>query len=78
LFADEQNRLSPRDVSDVRIDPDGTAGWVTVNVRAQWLPLHGWRLGLLLGNLTDRRYRTHGSGIDSPGRTIGLSAQFDW
>ena len=29
LFASHQDRLSPRDVRDPRIDPTGTAGWGT-------------------------------------------------
>ena len=42
-FADRQDRLSPRDVRDVRINPDGTPGWMTVNVAATWDSGNRWR-----------------------------------
>jgi outer membrane receptor protein involved in Fe transport len=77
-FAGRQDRLSPRDVIDPRIDPNGTAGWATLNVHAQWRARPGLILGLRLDNLLDESYREHGSGIDGPGRNVGLwaDAQF--
>ncbi len=71
-FNARQDRLSPRDLRDPRIDPDGTAGWGTLNVLASWEPLDSIRLGLRLENLWDKEYREHGSGIDAPGRNIGI------
>jgi outer membrane cobalamin receptor len=44
VFADSQTRLSPRDIRDVRIDPAGTAGWMTANLRASWLPNEKWHV----------------------------------
>ena len=73
LFAAGQARLSPRDVRDVRIDPNGTPGWMTVNVRGEWDLTGELRLSADLTNLLDRRYRMHGSGIDAPGRGVLLS-----
>lgn len=72
LFARGQDRLSPRDVRDPRIDPTGTDGWVTANVDLRWQWRDGTALGLRLENLADAAYREHGSGIDAPGRNIGL------
>jgi outer membrane receptor protein involved in Fe transport len=77
-FASRQSRLSPRDVRDVRIDPEGTPGWGTVNVRAQWMPRNNLRLGAAVENLADKRYRVHGSGIDAVGRNLWVSAQLLW
>ncbi|MFC1689929.1 TonB-dependent receptor plug domain-containing protein [Pseudomonadota bacterium] len=71
-FADRQDRLSPRDESDPRINPLGTAGWGTVNFLASWQATDTLELGLRLQNLGDNNYREHGSGIDAPGRNIGL------
>jgi hemoglobin/transferrin/lactoferrin receptor protein len=78
LYTGEQDRLSPRDVRDVRINPDGTPGWGTLNVRAQWSPRDNFQIGLLLENLSDKNYRVHGSGIDGTGRNLGLSARLSW
>ena len=72
LFASQQDRLSPRDVGDPRINPLGTAGWGTLNLLIDWQATPTLQLGLRLENLADKSYREHGSGIDAPGRNIGL------
>jgi len=78
VFADSQTRLSPRDIRDVRIDPAGTAGWVTANLRASWLPNEKWHVTVSLENLLDKQYRYHGSGIDAVGRNFTVSFQVQW
>ena len=70
-FADRQDRLSPRDVGDPRIDPFGTAGWGTLNLLLSWQATDTAEFGLRLQNLGDKNYREHGSGIDAPGRNLG-------
>jgi hemoglobin/transferrin/lactoferrin receptor protein len=77
FFADDQERLNPEDLTDPRIDPDGTAGWgrVDVNVegdlgRADGGATARWHVGLL--NLFDQRYRVHASGLDAPGFALVL------
>jgi len=70
-FAARQDRLSPRDVDDPRIDPDGTDGYVTANLLLAWQPSERLGAGLRLENLGDSNYREHGSGIDAPGRNVG-------
>jgi outer membrane receptor protein involved in Fe transport len=70
-FADRQDRLSPRDERDPRIDPNGTAGFGTLNLLVTWQPAETWRTGLRVQNLGDKAYREHGSGIDAPGRNLG-------
>lgn len=77
-FADAQDELSPNDKTDPRIDPNGTDGWVRVD-----LDIGGelgeralgakWNVGL--HNLFDEAYRVHGSGFDAPGFGVvaGLS-----
>jgi outer membrane receptor protein involved in Fe transport len=78
LFASQQDRLSPRDVKDPRINPMGTAGWGTLNVLLDWQATPSLQLGLRLENLADKAYREHASGIDAPGRNIGLWVNYSF
>ena len=71
-FAAEQDRLSPRARADPRIDPNGTAGWGTLNLLLSWQASDRAQLGLRLQNLGDKNYREHGSGIDAAGRNLGF------
>ncbi|MEM8547326.1 MAG: TonB-dependent receptor [Pseudomonadota bacterium] len=68
-----QNRLSARDTNDPRIDPAGTAGWVSADLRWQWNGLAGWQVTTGVENLLDAQYREHGSGLDAPGRNLFLT-----
>ena len=54
---------------------DGTPGWATVNLRGTWRVNRHVTLNLLLANLTDQRYRLHGSGIDAPGVDARVTVQ---
>lgn len=76
VYAMRQDRLSPRDLTDPRVNPDGTAGWNTWNARLAWEFSPETTLTLLLDNMADRRYREHGSGADEMGRSA--SVVFDW
>jgi len=78
VFACRQDRLSPRDVNDTRIDPNGTPGWATINIRADWRPDQNWQVSLSAQNLLDQRYRYHGSGIDAPGLNLLLELRRRW
>ena len=71
-FAGEQDRLSPRDASDPRINPAGTPRWATFNLLLSWQANQLLELGLRLENLADKNYREHGSGIDAAGRNLGF------
>lgn len=74
-FATRQDRLSDRDLTDPRINPSGTPGWVTANVRLGWDVHPNVGVRLALENLTDLNYREHGSGIDAPGFNAVLSVE---
>jgi outer membrane receptor protein involved in Fe transport len=85
--AGRQDRLSARDLTDPRIDPAGTPGWSTLNLRVGgtlgrgrsggWLSngTLGWKVAL--ENLLNVRYRDHGSGLYAPGASaiVGLEGQ---
>lgn len=73
--ATEQARLSQRDIDDTRIGPEGTAGWTTLNFRSK-LELGTIDINLLLGNISDKAYKEHGSGIYSAGRNISLTVAY--
>lgn len=76
--AREQDRLSQRDIRDVRINPLGTAGWTILGSSISWNLNDIWQVDLAADNLLDKRYREHGSGIDAPGRNISLTARIAW
>ena len=63
---------------DPRIDPEGTAGWGTLNVLLRWDASEWLNLGLKLENMGDARYREHGSGIDAPGLNVGIWLDAAW
>jgi outer membrane receptor protein involved in Fe transport len=77
-WAGAQDRLSARDVQDTRIDPAGTPGWGELGASATWDRGGEWRLMLAAGNLLDKRYRRHGSGLDEPGRGLLASVRRQW
>jgi outer membrane receptor protein involved in Fe transport len=77
-FASRQNRLSPRDAEDPRINPKGTPGWGTLNLLLGWQLRPALELGLRLQNFGDKGYREHGSGIDAAGRNLGVWFDFSF
>lgn len=76
LYATRQDRLSSRDLIDPRINPDGTAGWATLNARVAWRANEHMDLSLRAENLGDKQYREHGSGLDEPGRNFILTVDY--
>ena len=76
FFAARQDRLSPRDLTDPRINPAGTAGYATTNIAATWNVREQLDLRLSAENLANRKYREHGTGLDEAGRSFGVG--IDW
>ncbi len=77
IFAAKQDRLSSGDIADHRIPAGGTPGWQVVNLAAQWRRGRvQWTAGL--SNVFDEAYRTHGSGIDGPGRSVWTGIRWGW
>ena len=70
---------STRDPAEVKFDANGAAidagtpGWFTLNVRGGVRLFDYTRLTLSLDNLLNKRYRQHGSGVNSPGFNVSLS-----
>ena len=78
LYAGRQDRLSARDIRDVRINPLGTSGWGSVNLRAERLFRHNLNVALEIGNVLDKNYRMHGSGLDTEGRNLSVAISRVW
>ena len=70
-WAKAQTRLSIGDVADARIPLGGTPGFVVHDLRFGLRLPNQLRLNFVLQNLSDERYRTHGSGVFASGRSFG-------
>jgi hemoglobin/transferrin/lactoferrin receptor protein len=67
-FAAEADRLSAGDVQDSqRIPPGGTPGYALLGLHGGYRVNDHLRVSLVLENLLDQSYRTHGSGSNEPG-----------
>lgn len=77
-YATRQDQLSPRDLIDPRINPQGTAGHVAYGARLAYGYTDNLKLGLRLENITDKFYREHGSGIDEPGLNVIANVDWQW
>ena len=68
-----------RDTGEVEFDEngaainEGTPGWWTLNVRAGINLNESTNLTLSFDNILDKRYRQHGSGVNSPGFNVSIS-----
>ncbi|MEO0005967.1 MAG: hypothetical protein RJA20_163 [Bacteroidota bacterium] len=75
LAAGKQTRLAQGDKDDNRIPAGGTPGWSILNIHAG----HTWKrvtIDLSGQNLTNKDYRTHGSGINGVGRSVWATLRF--
>lgn len=78
LFAQRQSRLAPEDKDDPRIPADGTPGYAVWSLKTAYQPSAGQQFLLTLENLTDRAYKTHGSGLYAPGRSAVVSYRLNF
>jgi hemoglobin/transferrin/lactoferrin receptor protein len=76
ILAGRQDRLAPGDLTDPRISRTGTPAFATVNLRGGLEVTRRVRVTLGAENLLDASYRLHGSGIDAPGRTLVVGAEW--
>ena len=76
--ADRQDRLAGGDISDPRIGPRGTPGYAIWNFSLGWKPTPKQQFLLTGENLTDRVWKTHGSGLFEPGRALRLAWRGEW
>jgi len=76
IYSSTQDRLSTRDVSDPRINPNGTGGFITYNVYLNWKLSGAAKFRFGLENLFDKKYREHGSGLEAAGRNFHTSFNY--
>jgi len=74
-WAAKQSRLAQGDKDDNRIPKGGTPGWQVVNMHAGYIARQ-FECRLVLNNILNHDYRTHGSGINGMGRALTLSIFF--
>ncbi len=93
-FAGRQTRLHPSDLKDLRICEDpanpgdtygdsgkscpGTPAWVTLNLAAHIPVSERLAITILVANLADARYKTHGSGVYAPGFDLSVLLSGDY
>jgi outer membrane receptor protein involved in Fe transport len=76
IYSSTQDRLSARDIRDVRIHPNGTGGFVTYNMYANWKLSGASNVRFGLENIFDKKYREHGSGLSAAGRNLHASFNY--
>ena len=72
-FSDTQDRLSARDIRDIRINPTGTGGFTNYNFYAKYQVAALAKIRMGVENIFDKKYREHGSGLDAAGRNYHVS-----
>ncbi len=77
-YASTQDRLSARDLSDPRINPFGTGGFVVYDTHFTWQQGINGQVRLGVENIFDKKYREHASGLDAPGRNYHVSFYYDF
>jgi outer membrane receptor protein involved in Fe transport len=75
LFASKQDRLAKGDMDDNRIPKGGTPGWKVLNFYTGY-QLKGVNMNVSLQNITNKDYRTHGSGVNGMGRSVWVRLSF--
>lgn len=77
-YADQQNRLSDRDLRDSRINPFGTGGFVVYDTHLTWQSDLNYKVRFGVENMFDKKYREHASGLDAPGRSYHVSLHYQF
>ncbi|VAW41432.1 hypothetical protein MNBD_GAMMA01-81, partial [hydrothermal vent metagenome] len=56
--------------------PNGTGGFVSYNIYANWKLSGTAKIRLGLENIFDKKYREHGSGLEAAGRNFHASFSY--
>ncbi|WNJ18518.1 TonB-dependent receptor [Pontibacter sp. G13] len=74
FYTAEQDNLSPNDIANPYIGPNGTAGWNRLDLRVGYDFPWGYAM-VGIQNLLDETYRYHGASVEGMGRNILMSLQ---
>jgi iron complex outermembrane receptor protein/hemoglobin/transferrin/lactoferrin receptor protein len=74
-WALEQTRLSVADRSDYRIPNGGTPGYAVFDLRAGFRFRRNVVVTVVLENVMNRPWRSHGSGVNGAGRGVGMALE---
>ena len=74
-FAGSQHRLAQGDKDDNRIGPNGTPAWNILNIYTG-LKIKNATFQVVVNNLGNAAYKTHGSGVYGQGRSLTLQIQY--
>ncbi|WP_287128330.1 TonB-dependent receptor [Candidatus Cyanaurora vandensis] len=75
-YASAQYRLAPNNLTDNRINPNGTPGFALLNLRAGYQLTPDLGLRLTAENLANTTYREHGSSLDGLGTNIAVTLDY--
>lgn len=70
LLAKTQDELSSGDKTDLRIPQGGTPGYAVFSLKSGFKRTKDETLSLTFENIFDQQYKSHGSGIYAPGRSV--------
>ena len=70
FMAKKQDELSNGDKTDLRIPEGGTPGYVVFSLKSGFKRTKDEQLALTFENIFDQQYKSHGSGIYAPGRSV--------
>lgn len=74
--AAKQDRLSQGDKDDIRIGPDGSPGFDIHHLRLGIKAVDWLEAVMAVENITNEKYKYHGSGIYEPGRNYKMQVSF--
>lgn len=73
LLAKTQDELSNGDKSDLRIPDGGTPGYAVFSLKGGFKRTKDELLSITFENMFDQQYKSHGSGLFAPGRSVVVS-----
>jgi len=76
IFAGKQDRLSEGDKKDRRIPEGGTPAYAVFGISGGCRIVKGLDATLVLENLGNKKYKTHGSGVYGPGTNVMLGLRY--
>ncbi len=77
-YAFEHRRISPDEIDDNRVSPDGTDGFTNLQFISSWNGIDNLQLKLIADNIFNTRYRDHASSLDGLARNVTISLQYSF